>query len=226
MVKTLIIVRHGETLRNILQEDDYSINDSDTVKKMPPTHLLGLTENGINQAEEIVSTLKDLNIKYDSFIHSGMVRSRETLKIIQDGLGFGDVKVHQVPLIRERIGGYGYFLTKDELNNHYPYLQENFRLNGQFHGIPPGGESLIEVCDRLSLFLNNFFDGHYGDNVLIVSHGFAMRGFKFLLEEMPIEEVDNIPKFGNCDFLQYEGDRGNMKLIKYHTTGNRKEGIF
>ncbi len=226
MTKTLIIVRHGETLRNVLQENDYGINDSETLKKMPPTHLLGLTEDGIRQAKDIVKTLKDLNIKYDSFVHSGMVRSRETLKIIKEGLGLENVKTHQVPLIRERIGGYGYFLTKDELNSHYPYLQENFRLNGQFHGIPPGGESLIEVCDRLSLFLNNFFDGHYGDNVLIVSHGFAMRGFKFLLEEIPIEDVDNIPKFGNCDFLYYEGDRGEVKLVKYHSSGAKKEGIF
>lgn len=226
MIKNIIIVRHGETLRNFLQKDSYAIDDKELLKQMPPTHLLELNEAGIEQAKRVVKHIKELNIKYDSVIHSGMIRSRETLDIIKDGLNLKDIKTHQVTLIRERIGGYGYFLTKDELNSYYPYLQENFALNGQFHGIPPGGESLIEVCDRLSIFLNNFFDGHYGENILVVSHGFAMRGFKFLLEEIPIEDVEKIPKFGNCDFLHYSGERGNMKLIKYHSTDNMKEGIF
>ncbi len=84
----------------------------------------------------------------------------------------------------------------------------------------------MQATDRLALFLNNFYDGHYGDKVLVVSHGFAMRAFRFLLEEIPIEEVDAIPKLANCDFLQYEGDRGEMKFIKHHSTVNKTEGLF
>jgi broad specificity phosphatase PhoE len=226
MIKTLIIVRHGESERNKLMDGSYAIDDKDMVNNQPPNHLTPLSEKGKNEAKEISKILKELNLKYDSTIHSGMVRARQTLEIIKNELNIDSVKTHQVPLIRERANGYGYFLTKEELNNYYPYLQESFKLNGQFHGVPPGGESMIDATDRISLFLNYFFDGHYGDTVLVASHGYVMRALRFLLENVPIEEVDNIPKLANCDFLQYEGDRGSMKLIQHYRTDNKQEGIY
>lgn len=226
MTKTLIIVRHGESERNKLMDGGYAIDDKDMVNNQPPNHLTPLSDKGKNEAKEISKVLKELNIKYDSAVHSGMVRARQTLEIIKEELDLQNIKTHQAPLLRERTNGYGYFLTKEELDTHFPYLQDHFKLTGGFHSTPPGGESLIESSDRINTFLNSFFDGHYGDNVLVTSHGFAMRAIRFLLEEVPIEEVDKIEKFANCDFLQYEGTRGNMKLVQHYKIDNKQEGMM
>ncbi len=226
MTKTLIIVRHGESERNKLMDGAYAIDDKDITNNQPPNHLTPLSDKGKNEAKGISKVLKDLNMKYDSAVHSGMVRARQTLDIIKTEMDLQNIKTYQVPLLRERTNGYGYFLTKDELGTHFPYLQEHFKLTGNFHSTPVGGESLIETSDRISTFLNSFFDGHYGDTVLVTSHGFAMRALRFILEEIPIEEVDQIEKFANCDFLQYEGVRGNMKLVQHYKTDNEKESTI
>ncbi len=226
MTKTLIIVRHGESERNKLMDGAYAIDDKDITNGQPPNHLTPLSEKGKNEAKEISKVLQKLNIKYDSAVHSGMVRARQTLEIIKTEMDLQDIKTYQVSLLRERTNGYGYFLTKEELDTHFPYLQDHFKLTGNFHSTPPGGESLIESSDRICTFLNNFFDGHYGDTVLVACHGFAMRAIRFILEEIPVEEVDHIEKFANCDFLQYQGVRGDMKLVKHYKTDNKQEGIM
>lgn len=226
MIKTLIIVRHGQSERNNMMGENYAIDDKEALNNSLANHLTPLSKKGEDEAKAISKILKDLNLKYDSAIHSGMVRSRQTLGIIKKELEIDTVKTYQVPLVRERTNGYGYFLTKDEIDTHFPYLQDHFKLTGGFHSTPPGGESLIDASDRISIFLNGFFDGHYGDTVLVSCHGFAMRAMRFVLEEILIEGVDQIEYFSNCDFLQYEGTRGNMKLVQHYKTDNAKESTI
>ena len=52
-----------------------------------------------------------------------------------------------------------------------------------------GGESWIDVRNRMPAFLNEIFNKHSGDDVLLVAHGGVMRAIISLLTDRPFEEL-------------------------------------
>ena len=83
-IRTIYLIRHGE----YAPADD---NIPDSLNKLTPL--------GVAQARLVVARLKSMNIKFDSFISSTMMRAKQTAKVINED--FPKLKLVQSDLIRE-----------------------------------------------------------------------------------------------------------------------------
>ena len=78
MMKTLILVRHGQSLWNL-------------EKRFTGWVDVDLTENGEQEAKKAGELIKELNIKINFYFSSVQLRAKNTLKIIQKTLN--DIKI-------------------------------------------------------------------------------------------------------------------------------------
>ncbi len=83
-IRTIYLIRHGE----------YTPADDDI-----PDSLNKLTPLGIAQARLVSARLKSMNVKFDSFISSTMMRAKQTAMVINED--FPNLKLVQSDLIRE-----------------------------------------------------------------------------------------------------------------------------
>lgn len=147
-MKTLYMVRHGQTLFN-LQHKIQGFCDSP------------LTELGIKQAQIAREHIDSLGLVFDSAHSSTSERAIDTLKILTDQ----DYTTHKD--LREwnfgRLEGEG-----EHLNPPLPY--------GDFF-IQYGGEDELEFRERLVRQLKDIVDNESGEKILIVSHGAAIAQF-------------------------------------------------
>lgn len=145
----LILVRHGETRENVLNITQGQLNSQ-------------LNELGIAQAKMVAERLK--SEKIDFAYTSDLDRAADTAREI--------ITFHpNLPLIsckdlREQHKGIFEGMNKSVINEsaknaELPYYK--FR--------PFGGESVIEVYERIKKFLNMLKKEHNNDTVLIVTHG-------------------------------------------------------
>lgn len=149
------VIRHGKTDFN---EQGRYLGRTD----------ISLNFNGIQQAKELAGIVKKLNIYV--IISSPLKRAIETAEIIKpDGL-----KIISEPAFIERSLGVYDGLTKDEIRGKYPdlYLKNVTRI---FDEAPIGGETIIEVQNRVSAGLDKIEKIYKNKNVLIVTHGFVSR---------------------------------------------------
>jgi probable phosphoglycerate mutase len=125
------------------------------------------------------------------------------------------INVRSNPFIRERDTGYAYDMTKAETEAAFPWLQEHWDTFGGFFARPPGGESLADVASRVYTFLNMLFRDRAGQVVFVVTHGGALRAFRFLLERWTYDQALSWPDGEspcNCGITDYRYDPGLGRL--------------
>ena len=144
------LVRHGET-------------DWNKEGKMQGHTDISLNEAGREQAEKAAHSLMNSNI--DLIISSGLKRAIETAEIIAKTVS---VEVCIDENLRERNYGEGEGLLYAELDSKYGNRQN------KDHKIP-GGESYEELLERVWKSFSEQNKLHKNRNVVIVSHGGAIR---------------------------------------------------
>lgn len=148
MVKTLYLVRHGQTLFN-LQHKIQGWCDSP------------LTSKGIKQAQIAGAYFRDQNIHFDSAYSSTSERASDTLELITD------MNYKRIKGLKE--WNFGTFEAEHEyLNPSLPY--------GDFF-VPYGGEPELEMRARVSEALLKIMQDEPKQTVLAVSHGASCRQF-------------------------------------------------
>ncbi len=163
-------VRHGETEWNIEKRIQGQISTA------PP-----INKTGEAQAYKTAQYLKPHNI--DLIISSDLKRAKETSNIIAKEL---NVEVIYDVNLRERHWGLLDGLTKNEIEEkklteiHQKSREDDFR--------PDGGESLIEVQERLYSTIRKHQKDHFHKNIIFVSHGGALRLLWRKLKNIPISE--------------------------------------
>lgn len=178
-VKTIYFIRHGETIFN-------------KMKKIQGSSDIPLSEFGELQAKLCVAVR---NINFDLFIHSGLIRSKQTLEIIKENLNLSPNKgIIKNDLIIER--GYGIFegLTEEDINKKYPNLFNEWKINENVK--LEGAETIENVIDR---FLNfcDYIRNEDCENVLAVTHsGFLYAIYKYITDTN-LGIRPNV-KFPNC----------------------------
>ncbi|KKP39778.1 MAG: isoleucyl-tRNA synthetase, isoleucyl-tRNA synthetase [Candidatus Peregrinibacteria bacterium GW2011_GWC2_33_13] len=180
------MARHGEyegTLNNTIHSD--------------PSVKLGLTENGIKQAEKLADEIK--NEKIDVVISSELLRSQETASILAKKFNL-DVIVS--PLINEM--HFGEYDSK-HVTEHQNLFNSSKELIEK--KISPEIENLQDIVERMKKFVQYVKNTYKGKKVLIVSHGTPLMALEVALGRITIEnaayKVRNGKLMKNCEYKKF-----------------------
>lgn len=173
-MKTLYLMRHGETLFNV-QHKIQGWCDSP------------LTENGILQAKKAGQYFREHHIVFDHAYSSTSERCCDTLELVTE-MPYTRLKGLKENYYGEMEG------ESERLNRHLtPKDCETFYL--QY-----GGESSNATRDRMVSTLTGIMEQEDHKTVLAVSHSGACFNFLRAFQD-PMEELKN--GFGNCCVFKY-----------------------
>lgn len=190
---TLIIARHHESEWN---KESIWTGSRD----------VHLTQNGFLKSGEMGALLKGVRI--DNAFASMQVRAIETLSCMLDNVGLHHVPAEYVHMLDER--DYGDYTGKSKAEMKKILGEEKFEHVHRDWDYPvPHGETLKMVYERVVPFYTSTVvpllqDGH---NVLIVSHGNALRALMIYIESIPTDEARNLEMlFGAVVLYQVDGE--------------------
>lgn len=193
---TLIIARHHESEWN--------------EKSMwTGTRDVHLTQYGFLKSNEMGTLLKGMRI--DNAYASMQVRSIETLSCMLNTLGLYHIPIEHVHALDER--DYGDYTGKNKWEMKEILGEEAFEHMRRDWDHPiPHGETLKMVYERVTPFYTNTVLPllRAGKNVLIVSHGNALRALMTYIESISEDDVRHLEMlFGATVFYQVN-DEGKM----------------
>ncbi|CAL9400221.1 2,3-bisphosphoglycerate-dependent phosphoglycerate mutase [Streptomyces sp. enrichment culture] len=182
--RRIVLVRHGESTGNV----------DDSVYEREPDHALALTERGRRQAEEAGRTLRELFGRERVSVYvSPYRRTHETLRAFR--LDPGCVRVREEPRLREQ--DWGNWQDPEDVRRQRAYRN----AYGHFFYRFAQGESGADVYDRVGGFLESlwrsFEDPGHPPNVLLVTHGLAMRLFCMRWFHWTVAEFESLVNPGN-----------------------------
>ena len=221
----LVLIRHGESMRNEAKRGKIYFADdaSREALKGIPDHKIHLTEEGLRQARETGVYLRDTFPAPDFLYDSGYARTSQTAEGILEAYSPKErdkIERRSNELIRERDHGYTYEMTEEEVRRWFPWYSGHRATFGSFFTRPPGGDSIADVANRVSLFLDMLFQYRGKMNVFVVTHGGTMKAFRYLLEhqekEEPYDWASKWPegeKPENCGITVYEFNRRAKRLV-------------
>ncbi len=186
----LFLIRHAEAENNI----------KNILNCLPETKKYPLTAKGKMQAKKISADLKEKGI--DLIFSSPILRTKETAEIISKEIG---VKIEFDEKLREWDSGEFNGKTDNELLEVYPnWFDENRKKD------KAGVEGLVDVLERMRLFLNEINEKYKGKNIVIVSHGDPLLVLESILldEKTANLEKDYYPKKG--EYLEFYSKRFDL----------------
>ncbi len=216
-LKTLVLVRHGESMRNKFGKGFCFPDDAARAAIGPlEDRLCPLTAEGKRQAAIAGRNLKKLIGVPTHIIHSGFVRAHQTAQGILKAYCADELRQIEFlenNLVRERNSGYISNMTAEEVQRYFPWSTPAWRAADRFTYIPPGGESVVSMCEgRLLLFLQQLdleCAGFQGATVVVVCHGRVIQGLRYLLEGLSHDEMSELMKTENppnCSMTAYTFD--------------------
>ena len=219
--RQLVLIRHAESLRNQVKKDSIYFPDDEARREVRgiPDYKIPLTERGLIQARMTgVSLFTEFGAP-DYAYHSGYLRTEQTLDAILEAATPAErksVNVRMNQFVRERDAGYSYDMTTEEAETAFPWLREHWKTFGGFFSRPPGGESVSDVSQRIYAFLNALFRDRAGKKVWVVTHGIALRAFRFVLERWTYNQAFKWPEGQspeNCGVTVYNFDESQQRLM-------------
>ncbi|MGW4226864.1 histidine phosphatase family protein [Streptomyces sp. SID2999] len=200
--RRIVLVRHGESVGNV----------DDSVYEREPDHALALTDRGREQAEETGKHLREIfGDERVSVYVSPYRRTHETLDTFR--LDPDLIRVREEPRLREQ--DWGNWQERDDVK-----LQKAYRdAYGHFFFRFPQGESGADVYDRVGGFLESLFrsfeEPDHPPNVLLVTHGLAMRLFCMRWFHWTVAEFESLSNPGNAEVrMLVLGEDGKYALDK------------
>ncbi|MGG7212747.1 histidine phosphatase family protein [Clostridium nigeriense] len=183
MKKILYLMRHGQTLFNAR-------------RKIQGWCDAPLTKVGIRQAIIAGEYFKSNNITFDHAYSSTSERACDTLEYVTN------MSYTRVKGLKE--WNFGTFEGESEdLNPPLPY-RDFF--------VQYGGESEIELRNRIAKTLHSIMKNDDHNTVLAVSHGAACR--QFMRYWAHTSDIDQKERLGNCCILKFEFENDDFKLIE------------
>jgi probable phosphoglycerate mutase len=197
----LYITRHGTTEWNL-------------EKRLQGWADSPLTEDGRNRAIKLGNSLKDID--FDMIYTSPQERALNTAKLIRRNKNT-EIKVHN-GLKELRYGSWqGMYIS--DIEKDYPEDYHSY-INDPEQYMPEDGESMVDLFQRLNLFLEEISTMNY-QNILIVSHGITIKAIIAIIKELSWQEFASLEiytgtalnvcelKDGSFEFL-LEGDISHL----------------
>lgn len=186
---TIYVFRHGQTVDN----KDFIFSGWREAK---------LTDEGKKQAEILAEKIK--NIKFDRLISSPQIRAVETMKYaLSLNESAKNLEIETDERIKER--SYGDFTGKSKLEIQMSSPEELKKIRRDYDYLPPNGESIDMVCNRVSDFCNDLVNQVKGTKVKIAisCHGNSMRGFRKYFEHLNNDQTSEIETPLGQDYAAY-----------------------
>jgi len=151
----IIAIRHGETAWNVDTRIQGQLD-------------IGLNETGPQQAKGLERALASESIQ--AIYASDLSRARDTARSIAHTTGQA-VQTHEG--LRER--GFGVFQGKTfaEIETIWPEQAQRWRKRDPLWA-PQGGESLVDVRERITRTASELAARHLGEQIVLVAHGGVM----------------------------------------------------
>jgi len=215
-MNNLILVRHGQSKFNL-------------ERRFTGFYDVDLTSKGESEAKYAGELIKKLNIEFDSYFTSELIRASNSLNIILKTLNITNAEINKAWELNERHYGGLTGLNKDETIKKYGIEQVKI-WRRSFDTPPPKmesdhpfknkinseiiGESLKDTFKRVIPYFNKKIKPLIlsNKNILIVFHGNSCRAL--------LMEILNISKNKIVDF---EIPTGNPLLIKFEKNFNVKD---
>lgn len=207
VIKTLYIIRHGETdlnKRGVVQGRGI---DSD------------INEHGQQQAEAFYQAYN--HIPFDKVYTSTLKRTHQTVrKFIDSGIPWV-----QYPGLDELAWGvYEGQESSESLRIAFRQMM-NYWMIGELHRKFEKGESPLEVKARQLVVLEKLLEKNNSDrNILICMHGRAMRLFLCLLLDIPLTSMDKFPHL-NTSLYKLEYNGSVFRIQSFNNTDHFKHLI-
>jgi len=201
--KRIFLVRHGQSQGNVMPELHSEI----------PDYALELTPEGVDQAFAAGIKLKYI-IKDETvfFYISPLWRTRSTAEQIAKSFSPDQYRFREEPRLREQEWGHLRHKVETDI---YEEQRDSFST---FYYRFPDGESGADVYDRVSDFFGtlhrDFEKPDYPENVIIVTHGMAIRIFLMRWFHWSVEEFEELKNPANCDiFILEKQENEKYELI-------------
>ena len=170
--RLLVLVRHGQSewnLKNLFT----GWRDVD------------LTEKGVAEARAAGRRLKAQGIAFDIAFTSDLKRAQNTLKLIQEEMGQGNLPVVRNVALNERDYGDLSGLNKDDARKKWGEEQVHI-WRRSYDVAPPAGESLKDTLARtLPYYVTEILPRVLkGERVLVAAHGNSLRALIMVLERL------------------------------------------
>ncbi len=171
---TIVLVRHGVTPHTTGRRFSGGLGGDNPA----------LSEEGREQAAEVAAWLVELKESIDAVVASPVRRTRETAEAIAAAL---DLPVAEEPGFAEMEFGAWDGLTFTEVAE-----RDKERMEAWFSDMavpPPGGESFVEVRERVLAGLDRLLDEHAGRTVVVVSHVTPIKTLVAHAMEAPLDAL-------------------------------------
>lgn len=188
MVTTLYLIRHGQT----------EGTEGGTEMRYKGSLDVLLSPKGIEQVKKtsllLRDTLKDAGRRLKAVYTSDLSRALRSAEIIaKDNL----IEPIPLPELRERNFGAWEGMSFDEIRKAYPdafslWAKDPLRFS------PVGGESTLEVKERVMKVLDVILEKHNGDVISLVSHGGVNRVILCYFLGVPLENIFRIEQDYAC----------------------------
>jgi len=153
----LLFVRHGETESNV--EHRY-MGQSDSP----------LTPTGVAQAEAVAKRLAQRRI--DAIYSSDLGRAASTSRMISQACGLPVINDRR---LRERHAGLLQGQLESEARIKHAIVFDEIARRGAAYVFPGGGESGLQIEERMASFLDEVRQDHPGETIVAVTHGGVLR---------------------------------------------------
>jgi phosphoserine phosphatase len=182
-VATLLLVRHGET--------DWNATHRWQGFTGPP-----LNELGRQQAQELADKLSSTPI--DAVYSSDAVRALETAEVVAAPRG---LEVQQDARLREVNFGEWEGLTRHEINERYSGAFKEWE--GCKLAAPTGGETDLQMAERVLDALHEIANQHREDPVLVVTSGGPLRAVQAHAQgiDQAVARL-HFPRADNCAVME------------------------
>ena len=173
----LVLVRHGESQWNLENRFTGWVD-------------VPLSEKGIREAKEAGDRIKKEKIHFDGAYTSALARAQETLRLILERLGQGDVPVEKDRALNERHYGDLQGLNKAETAKKFG--EEQVKIWRRSYDVaPPNGESLKDTADRTLPYFQSKIekDLKAGLNIIVSAHGNSLRSIVMYLDKLTKDQV-------------------------------------
>ncbi len=177
MVTTLYLIRHGATVGNEEKRYKGSID-------------VPISKSGIEQIERtsrlIQAALSGASLS--AVYSSPLSRALRSAEILAAPFGLQPIVVSG---LRERNFGVWEGMTLNEINERYPDEFQAWAANPLEHS-PMGGESTLQVRDRIMPAYEEIISRHPGENIAIAGHGGVNRIVLCHVLGIPLEHIFRI----------------------------------
>ena len=189
----LVLVRHGLSVYND-QNRFTGWKDVD------------LNQQGRDEAKQAVNLLMDY--KFDTAFTSDLIRAKNTLSIILEGINQKDIPIIENMALNER--DYGDLIGQNKAEAAEQFGKEQVHIwRRSFDTPPPGGESLKDTADRVIPYLKSEIMPLItsGKNILVSAHGNSIRAIVMDLQNYSPEQILRT-EIGWCEpwVFEFEND--------------------